>query len=463
MIEFHNVSFSYNGETNENSVQNIDLSIPGGQTLLITGPSGCGKSTILRLINGLAPHFYEGKVTGKVLVDGQNPSKAPLYEMAERLGSVFQNPRSQFYNVDTNGELAFACENQGMEKNEIFARMERSVQRFHIEELLNKNVLHLSGGQKQQLACASVDVAGPDIFLLDEPSANLDYDATQRLKKMITIWKSEGKTVVIAEHRISWLWELCDRVIVMNKGCIAEDYDADRKQKLTPEQCRKLGLRSLDVCNPSDLKKIDSNAESDVEIHNLCFSYEKGVPVLDIPSIRFPVKKVTALVGYNGVGKTTFLHCLTGMKKKAKGTVRYNGKTFSLKEFGKRVFLVMQDVNHQLFTESVLEEILISMKTENEEKADEILAMLDLSEYRDRHPMSLSGGQKQRVAIACAFASDRDILLFDEPTSGLDFGTMEMTAKLFRQLANMGKTVLVVTHDSELIQCCSDCIVHLRR
>ena len=151
MIRFQNVTFSYAGYAGEetaNSVSNIDLMIPAGQTVLLTGPSGCGKSTLLRLLNRLCPHFYEGKLDGSVLVDGKKTADVPLYEMAELLGRVFQNPRSQFYNVDTNGELAFACENQGMEKDEILQRMEKSVARFQLEDLLNRNVFHLSGGQK---------------------------------------------------------------------------------------------------------------------------------------------------------------------------------------------------------------------------------------------------------------------------------------------------------------------------
>lgn len=151
MIRFQNVTCSYAGYAGEetaNSVSNIDLMIPAGQTVLLTGPSGCGKSTLLRLLNRLCTHFYEGKLDGSVLVDGKKTADVPLYEMAELLGSVFQNPRSQFYNVDTNGELAFACENQGMEKDEILQRMEKSVARFQLEDLLNRNVFHLSGGQK---------------------------------------------------------------------------------------------------------------------------------------------------------------------------------------------------------------------------------------------------------------------------------------------------------------------------
>ncbi len=207
MIKFQNVSFSYHNDNAYGEIKHLNLVIPKGQVVLLTGPSGCGKSTILRLINGLAPHFYEGEVSGTVLVDGIEPKITALHELAPVVGSVFQNPRTQFYNVDTTGELAFACENMGMPAEEIQNRMNKTTTQFHITHLMDRNIFHLSGGQKQQIACASVDVASPDIFLLDEPTANLDYQAAQKLKEIISVWKEKGKTILIAEHRIAWVWE----------------------------------------------------------------------------------------------------------------------------------------------------------------------------------------------------------------------------------------------------------------
>ena len=178
--------------------------------------------------------------------------------------------------------------------------------------------------------------------------------------------------------------------------------------------------------------------------------------------MQIPVGKITAITGNNGEGKTTLLNCLCGLGRRSKGTLLYKGKTYNRRQRQKFIYLVMQDVNHQLFTESVLDEVLISQAEENEEEARNILATLDLEQFANRHPQSLSGGQKQRVAVASAIASGRDIMLFDEPTSGLDYTHMLQIGKILRSLKDQGKTVIVVTHDRELIKECCDCEICLR-
>ena len=177
--------------------------------------------------------------------------------------------------------------------------------------------------------------------------------------------------------------------------------------------------------------------------------------------MQIPVGKITAITGNNGDGKTTLLNCLCGLGRRSKGTLLYKGKNYNRRQRQKLIFLVMQDVNHQLFTESVLDEVLISQAEENEEEARRILATLDLEAFADRHPQSLSGGQKQRVAVASAIASGRDIMLFDEPTSGLDYTHMLQIGEILRNLKEQGKTVIVVTHDRELIKECCDCEICL--
>ena len=460
MVELKNVSFEYpsGNESGGNFLKDIDLNIKDGEFVLLTGPSGCGKSTIIRLINGLIPNYYEGKIEGKVSVDGETVSDKLLYELAGKMGTVFQNPRSQFFNVDTTSELAFLCENMGMEKKDIISRIEDTVNGIGIEKLIDRDIFGLSGGEKQKIACASIDVAKPELILMDEPSANLDAAAIQDLRKLLKIWKEQKKTVIIAEHRIAYLWDMIDRVVILKNGVITKDIDRSVIEKMTAEDVRKLGLRSNVSEDPMSIKLNAPKAEDKIVIRDLKYAYEKGNNVLDIKNLEIPCGQISAVIGRNGAGKTTFLNCFTGILKN-KGIMSFEGKDYKSKERLKQVFMVMQDVNHQLFAESVLEEVMISMPDENKEKAMEILASLDLAEYAERHPMSLSGGQKQRVAIACAVASGRKILVFDEPSSGLDYEHMMLTAEIMRKLKNSGKTVLIVTHDDELIrECCENVI-----
>ena len=219
MIELKNICFQY-ANTEESSLENVSLQIPDGQCVLFCGESGCGKTTITRLLNGLIPHYYEGELKGDVRVKGLNVKQEELYDAARIVGSVFQNPRSQFFCVDTTSEIAFGCENMGLPEQEIRERMRQTVRELNMEQLLDRDIFNLSGGEKQKVACASVSALHPEVFVLDEPTSNLDVDAIEDLKKTLMLWKSQGKTIVIAEHRLYWLTELCDRVIYMKAGRI---------------------------------------------------------------------------------------------------------------------------------------------------------------------------------------------------------------------------------------------------
>ena len=513
MIELKNVSFKYlsaegaaggiDEKISNGSLRGVNLSVNDGEFILLTGGSGCGKTTILRLINGLIPNFFEGNIEGSVSVDGFDVCHAELYDTAKSVSTVFQNPRSQFFNVDTTSELAFACENQGMEESEILRRIDKTVSELHLEPLMNRSLFDLSGGQKQKIACASVAVTGNKIILLDEPSANLDLRTIDELAGLLKKWKNEGKTIIIAEHRISYLWGLADRTVVLKEGKIIRELSRAQMDKISEEELHALGLRtnksSKDCpvkpdndtqCHPeqinrhpelvsgSNAKETLKQVQGDISIvqhdtqevqhdesdttnflilQNFRYKYKNSYLALNIPQMQIPVGQITAITGNNGDGKTTLLNCLCGLGHRSKGTILFNEKSYKPRQRQKLIFLVMQDVNHQLFTESVLDEVLISQKKENELEAHKVLDLLDLDQFADRHPQSLSGGQKQRVAVASAIASGRDIMLFDEPTSGLDYTHMLQIGEILRSLKAQGKTVIVVTHDRELIKECCDC------
>ncbi|WP_455719872.1 ABC transporter ATP-binding protein [Agathobacter sp.] len=464
MVQLSNVNFKYNNSTN-GALSNVSLHIAEGECILLCGNSGCGKTTITRLINGLIPHFYEGELEGNINVCGMETKDEEIYNISRHVGSVFQNPRSQFFCLDTTSELAFGCENLGLQVNEINDRIDRVVRELEMENLVDRDIFKLSGGEKQRIACGSVSAMLPDILVLDEPTSNLDAESIERLRHTLMLWKKRGKTIVIAEHRLYWLKGICDRVVYLDGGEIRFDIAMQEFEKFSEEKLQNLGLRTMGepVMSARGEEKYSTTGESDstispqdeIRLSNYTFAYDKE-PVLEIPDMSLPKNGIVAITGQNGAGKSTFVRCLCGLEKKFKGRTTIDRKQYKAKEMLKLCYMVMQDVNHQLFCETVEDEIVLGTdeSDETKAKAQELMKMLGLWELKDRHPMSLSGGQKQRVAIASAVLAGKDILIFDEPTSGLDYRHMVQTAELFRQLKDMGKSVFIITHDRELIDLC---------
>ena len=459
-----NVSFRYsNGDAG--ALNDIDLTVKQGECVLLCGSSGCGKTTLTRLLNGLIPHYYEGELEGEVTVYGKNICDTSIEDLAGIVGSVFQNPRSQFFCVDTTAEIAFGCENMGFPEAEIRHRIERTVTDMNIQYLLNRSIFNLSGGEKQKIACAGVAAMLPEIIVLDEPTSNLDLDAIDELREIIQKWKSQGRTLVIAEHRLGWLSGLCDRVIFMENGRISTEFSGDTFFSLSTEKLNNMGLRALQTNNDhleshtgmTQIKPFDSS--SVITLNGFTYSYGKQ-DAINIQKLDIHKGAVIAVVGHNGAGKSTFSKCLCGLQKRFKGSITMDGKTYQSKDMMKLAYMVMQDVNHQLFAETVLEEVMLGADDNGQQTALAILEKLNIAEYKERHPMSLSGGQKQRVAIASALMAGKKFIVFDEPTSGLDFRSMECTAELLRTL-DKDITVLIVTHDMELIDRCCTHILHI--
>lgn len=464
-IEIRNVSFIYEGGS-EGGVRDISLSIKTGEFVVLAGLSGCGKSTVTRLINATVPYFYHGQMTGDVIINGKNIKQYHRYELSNVVGSVFQNPRTQFFNTDTDSEITFGLENMAVEYDAIIKRMEEVTAKLDIKDLRGRDIFKLSGGEKQKIAFASVYAMNPDIYVLDEPSSNLDKEGIEELRRCLKLIKKEGKTIVVAEHRLYYLSDLADRVIYIQDGQISSGYSYEELQSFTQDHLDSMGLRSV-IYTPlqiTDSGKNEETAHSDsgLRLKDVTIKRRKNVILPDL-DITFAKGEVTGIVGRNGAGKSTLLRTLAGLHKDYTGRILLDGKEIRPGGLRKRSYLVMQDVNYQLFAESVEAECLLGNAGITEREVDEVLKSTDLINFKQRHPNTLSGGQKQRLSVAVSSLGNRDIILFDEPTSGLDGKNMCRTAQIIRDLANAGKYVVVVSHDHEFLNRSSDKIIEISR
>lgn len=466
-VQLEDVSYTYPGAA-QPTLRSVSLEVPAGQCVVVTGPSGCGKTTLSRLVNGLVPHVYAGEVTGRVRVGGTEVAAWTADELGVRVGSVFQNPRSQFVNLDVASEIAFGCENLGLPRAEIVERVEEAAAALGIRPLLDRSIEELSGGQKQAVILASALAMRPAVFVLDEPTASLDTVSMMRLAEVVAALKAQGKTVIVSEHRLWWLHGVADRVVLMEEGSVAGDWDAASYGALPRAERAALGMRAWTVTEMEEemVARVEVATAASAEgspapatgaatatgltAEGLTVAFRRKPPVLEGLSLAVAPGRVLGIVGRNGAGKTTLLRCLSGLTRERAGSVAFDGRALAARERPGTVHLVMQEPGYQLFADSARAELRLS-----DAEADELLAAFGLAACAERHPLSLSGGERQLLAIAAGIAQGARALVLDEPTSGLDRANMERVAAALRRVAAAGAPVALVTHDYEFL--CAVC------
>ncbi len=494
IIEFKDFSFQYRVQA-EPTVKNINLSIYEGEKVLIVGPSGSGKSTLAHCINGLVPFFYDGIVTGQLNINGNDATKMNIFELSKIVGTVLQDPDSQFIGLTVGEDIAFKLENYCISQDEMIDRVDKSAELVDIKKELYSSPYKLSGGQKQRVTLAGVTVDDVKILLFDEPLASLDPATGESAIELIDkMQKQNNKTAIIIEHRLEDVLHCdVDRVIVMDKGEIIADTTID--EIIRKDILRKVGIREplyltalryadCEINDTLKLKNIetlelgeykeklkdwyenievyesDENQNPILELDNICFSYNNEKQILK--NVFFKINKgdMAAIVGRNGAGKSTISKLVCGFYKPTSGRILFDGKDmvdYTIKERSEKIGFVMQNPNQMISKTMVYDEVAFGLKirglsdSEIKERVEETLRICGLYGYRNWPISALSFGQKKRVTIASILVLNPDMIILDEPTAGQDFKHYTEIMEFLVDLNKKGVTILMVTHDMHLM------------
>jgi energy-coupling factor transporter ATP-binding protein EcfA2 len=493
MIDLDRVDYRYPG-TESPVLHDLSLKIREGEFLLVMGPSGAGKSTFLRCLNGLVPHFYGGTIAGQVRVGGRDPVALGPRGMADLVGFVLQDPEAQFVVDRVEDELAFALENQGLDPLRMRKRVEEVLDQLNIAALRRRSVTTLSGGERQRVAIAAVMTLQPQVLVLDEPTSQLDpQGAEEVLDTLVKLNQDLGLTVVLSEHRLERVIQYVDRILYFpgdgQPPLLGEPRTILRQVEMTPPLvtlAKAVGWSPL----PLTLKEarpfaraaardrelpaasrpmLTPPAPTTIAVEDLSFAYN-GHQALQGISLQVQRGEFLALMGRNGSGKTTLLKHLVGLLKPDQGRVTVgngNGPIDTrhavVEEIIRLVGYVPQNPNALLFSDTVRQELEFTRRGHGLPLDDQaaLLRTLGLEALATSYPRDLSAGERQRVALASILAAEPQILLLDEPTRGLDYQQKAALADFLRQEKAQGRTILMATHDVELVATCADRVVLL--
>lgn len=492
MIQFQNVTYAY-PDSRSPVLRNLSLQVHEGEFLLVIGASGTGKSTLLRCLNGLVPHFYGGTFQGKLTVAGQSPLSLGPRGMSSVVGFVPQDPETQFVVDSVEDELAFAMENHNVEGTIMRKRIEEVLDQLNIAHLRHRRINTLSGGEKQRVAIGAVLTLEPKILVLDEPTSQLDPQAAEEV--LTTLQKLNvdlGLTIILSEHRLERVVQYADHILYLpgnGRGPLIGRPDEVLMQvELTPpliSLAKELDWRPLpltvkegrrsarlwqlppaDEGHHVDRPQKRSRAERPViQLHNLWFSYNHHEALRGVNLAMYQGEFV-ALMGRNGSGKTTLLKHLVGLLRPQQGRVELWGEDIRGKDtedIARRVGYVPQNPATLLFADTLRDELDFTrrshgLRTGNYEP---LLEELHLERYIDTYPRDLSSGERQRAAMAAILVAEPQIILLDEPTRGMDYYQKRALSDFLRAHQDQGKTVVMSTHDVELVAQCSERVVIL--
>jgi energy-coupling factor transport system ATP-binding protein len=493
-VEVKDLTFSYRGDDEVQAIKSLELSIDRGEFVVIMGPSGAGKSTLANSLNGLIPGFIRGKYTGSVLIYGKEVKGTPVSRMAKDIGLVFQDFEAQLFSTNVNLEIAFGPENFGIARPEIKERIRKVLKTVKLEGFEGRQPATLSGGQKQRLAIGSVLAAYPGIICMDEPTTDLDPVGKLGIFNIAKeLHESREFTLIIIEHETEEALH-ADRLVIMKDGEIlmqGKPEDILKDIRFTDE----VGIMSLQIpkyfceilsCERSDLplkpaegleffrrkgltfdekcygdlcsrddERERNYGETVISARGLSHVYPNGNRAVDGISLDIREREFIAILGHNGSGKTTLVKHFNGLLLPTEGDVTICGKNtreHSIFEIGKEIGYVFQNPDHQIFADTVYDEVAFSPKirgcSEEEIKirVREALAAVELDGYDEKDPFSLSKGERQRVAVASILSARPRIIILDEPTTGLDYKEQKKMMELIRKMNESGHTIIMITH-----------------
>lgn len=459
------------------ALSGVDLDIAPGERVLVLGPSGSGKSTLMGGLAGLLGGAEEGEATGTLTVDGVAPAQA-----RGRVGLLMQDPEAQVVLARVGDDVAFGMENMGVAREEIWPRVEKSLEAVGLSVPLDHSTTELSGGQKQRLALASILAMGPGLLLLDEPTANLDPSGVAEVRAAVeAVVERTGATVVVVEHRVDVWASLVDRVIVVADGAIAADGPLREVLAQQGDALRERGIWlpgddvAAEVGPAPEVAPASSEATPIARVADLTIGYDASAPVRSGIDLTIERGISTCIVGANGAGKSTFALTLAGLLPPLEGTVevdtsdgtRGDPHEWSSKQLLGRMSMVFQEPEYQFLAATVAEELAIGPRAAGMSEAeiaplvDEHLEALGLTQLARANPMTLSGGEKRRLSVATALISAPELLILDEPTFGQDRGTWLGLVRLLRAALERGVTLVSITHDPAFVAAMGQRVVDL--